>query len=34
MFTIKEVWDQVCRPENQFLASAVANGPPLPLSKV
>ena len=31
LFTIKEVWDQVCSPENQFLTSAVANGHPLPL---
>ena len=31
MFTIKEVWDQVCSPENQFLASAVANDRSLPL---
>ena len=34
MFTIKEVWDRVCSPENQFLISAVANGRPLPLRKV
>ena len=34
MFTIKEVWDQVYSPENQFLTSAVANGHPLPLWKV
>ena len=33
MFTIKEVWDRVCSPENQFL-TAVANGRPLPLRKV
>ena len=30
MFTIKEVWDGVCSPENHFLTSAVANGRPLP----
>ena len=29
MFTIEEVWDQVCSLENQF-----ANGRPLPLRKV
>ena len=29
MFAIKEVWDRVSSPENQFLA--VANGRPLPL---
>ena len=26
MFTVKEVWDRVCSPENQFLILAVANG--------
>ena len=31
MFTIKEVWDQVCSPENQFLTTTVENGRPLPL---
>ena len=31
MFTIKEVWDRVSSPENQFLTLAVANGRPLPL---
>ena len=34
MLTIKEVWDQACSPENQFLASAVANDRSLPLWKV
>ena len=35
MFTIKEVWDQVCSPINQFfLTSIVANGCPLSLCKV
>ena len=31
MFTIKEVWDRACSPENKFLTSTVANGRPLPL---
>ena len=34
MFTIKEVWDQVCSLKIYFLTSAVASGRPLPLGKV
>ena len=34
MFTIKEVWDQVCSPENQFLSPTIVNGRPRPLWKV
>ena len=26
MLIVKEVWDQVCNPENQILTLAVANG--------
>ena len=33
MFTVKEVWDRVCSPENQFLKLAVANGRTLLLRK-
>ena len=31
MFTIKEVWDRVGSPENQFLTSTIADGGLLPL---